>query len=158
MVILIAHRGNLKGPDPEVENRPEQIDLCIGLGFHVEIDLRYIDDSFYLGHDYPDHHINEDYLLARKDSLYCHAKDLAALRRLLEMKMKCFFHDTDAAVLTSDGMIWCYPGQRSGSSLDILVMPERVDPEFGSLNSDLKICRGICTDYPLRIKNNFLNQ
>ena len=35
---IIAHRGNIGGSNPEVENNPEQIDKCIAEGYDVEID------------------------------------------------------------------------------------------------------------------------
>ena len=52
---IISHRGNINETDSSVENSPDQIDNCISLGYDVEIDLRIIDDVFYLGHDTPDH-------------------------------------------------------------------------------------------------------
>ena len=52
---IIAHRGNIGGSNPEVENSPEQIDKCISEGYDVEIDLRYDDltKTLWLGHDSP---------------------------------------------------------------------------------------------------------
>ena len=38
---LIAHRGNLNGPNPLVENDPQRITYCIDEGYDVEIDVRY---------------------------------------------------------------------------------------------------------------------
>ena len=38
---LIAHRGNINGPNPETENTVNQIDKCIEEGYDVEIDLWY---------------------------------------------------------------------------------------------------------------------
>jgi hypothetical protein len=38
-MILIAHRGNLDGPNPSMENHPDYIDAAINAGFHVEVDL-----------------------------------------------------------------------------------------------------------------------
>ena len=29
---------------------------------------------------------------------------------LLDMRTRCFWHDTDTVTLTKDGHIWCYPG------------------------------------------------
>jgi len=50
---LIAHRGNIDGPNSSQENRPEYIEAAIAKGYDVEIDIRY--DTFnkilYLGHD-----------------------------------------------------------------------------------------------------------
>ena len=35
---IISHRGNIKGPQPDKENRPSYIDCAIGNGYQVEID------------------------------------------------------------------------------------------------------------------------
>ena len=49
---LIAHKGNVNGPDSSKENTPAQIEWCIDNGYDVEIDVRYNseNDKFYLGH------------------------------------------------------------------------------------------------------------
>ena len=39
-MILIAHRGNIDGPNPEMENNPQYIDKAIDSGYNVEIDVR----------------------------------------------------------------------------------------------------------------------
>jgi hypothetical protein len=36
---LYAHRGNLFGPKPELENTPDYIDQAIKFGFKVEVDV-----------------------------------------------------------------------------------------------------------------------
>ena len=38
---LIAHKGNVNGPDSSKENTPAQIEWCIDNGYDVEIDVRY---------------------------------------------------------------------------------------------------------------------
>ena len=50
---LIAHRGNVTGPNPLRENSLEYIDDAIKLGYDVEIDVRHIEweQQLYLGHD-----------------------------------------------------------------------------------------------------------
>ena len=39
----------------ELENNPKQIDICIEMGYDVEVDLRYdeLTGSLWLGHDEP---------------------------------------------------------------------------------------------------------
>ena len=54
-MIFIAHRGNLTGPNQQLENSPAYIDAARIAGFHVEIDVWQRDEKFYLGHDQPDH-------------------------------------------------------------------------------------------------------
>ena len=36
---LIAHKGNIDGPNSVTENHPDQIDKCIAEGYDVEVDL-----------------------------------------------------------------------------------------------------------------------
>ena len=38
---LIAHRGNVYGPESDKENSPDYIDKSISMGYDVEIDVRY---------------------------------------------------------------------------------------------------------------------
>jgi len=61
-MIKIAHRGNTRGPKPELENSPEYISKAIEDGFEVEIDIWFQDgEGFFLGHDYPKYKIDEDF-------------------------------------------------------------------------------------------------
>ena len=38
-MILVSHRGNLSGPDPDKENNPTQINKTLDLGYDCEVDL-----------------------------------------------------------------------------------------------------------------------
>ena len=51
MMLLIAHRGNTFGPNPEKENSPDYIMDAIDRGYDVEIDVWVREDRFLLGHD-----------------------------------------------------------------------------------------------------------
>ena len=57
-MILISHRGNINGVNLERENTQSYIQEAIDLGYDVEIDVRYIDKKFWLGHDKSDYEIN----------------------------------------------------------------------------------------------------
>lgn len=146
-IIYIAHRGNLNGPDPINENKPEYLLDAINNNYYVETDLWYIDNKFYLGHDEPQYEINIDFLLNIKDKVFCHCKNIQALLFIINYypEIECFFHDKDDCVLTSKNNIWTSPGQEL-TPLSICVMPERVDQIPYN-------CLGVCTDYP--IKYNF---
>jgi len=51
-MIVLAHRGNLRGPDPQRENSPDSIAAAISSGFGIETDLRRAaDGNFYISHD-----------------------------------------------------------------------------------------------------------
>ena len=45
---IIAHRANFGGPKKKNENQLSSIETCIGMGYDVEIDIRYLDGKFFL--------------------------------------------------------------------------------------------------------------
>ena len=143
---LIAHRGNVNGPDPSVENSLEYIDTAINLGYDVEIDLRCESNDFYLGHDESQYHVFMEWLVERKNNLWIHCKDFASLEFLskCDTDFNYFWHDTDDHTLTSNGFIWSYPGQPHSSN-SIVVLPENTETfKFSASEYD---CYGICSDY-----------
>jgi len=51
-MIVLAHRGNLRGPDPEHENSPDSIAAAISRSFGIETDIRRAaDGGLYISHD-----------------------------------------------------------------------------------------------------------
>jgi hypothetical protein len=148
-MILIAHRGNINGPDIKTENTEEQISKCIQLGYHVEIDIRYIDGELYLGHDIPTNKTSLEFLLQYKNSLWIHCKNLDAILFLKKQDLIIFSHDKDNYVLCSNGIIWAYPGQEVKDHC-ISVMPEwKGQLWYENIDKD---CYGICSDYVEKIK------
>jgi glycerophosphoryl diester phosphodiesterase len=151
---IIAHRGNIDGPNPLTENQPEIIDKAIDLDFDVEIDIRYntIDGQLYLGHDDSQYIVTQYWLAQRMDHLWIHCKNLDALYYFVNKTSgyNYFWHETDKFTLTSKKYIWTYPGQPYTAS-SVIVMPELSikDEDFSSLN--VYNCYGICTDYPQRL-------
>jgi len=136
---LISHRGNTQGPLPEKENQPLYIRETLALGFDVEIDVWYVDNLFYLGHDSPDYPVTVSFL--KQDKLWLHAKNHAALIKLLDLGLHVFSHNIDDVVLTSRGIPWAYPGKPIYKS--ICVMPELANYTTEELKSSL----GICSDF-----------
>ena len=61
-MILISHRGNFKGRNPEKENHPDYIKDAIERGYHVEVDVWVNNGIFYLGHDEPQWRVDVDFL------------------------------------------------------------------------------------------------
>ena len=137
---LIAHRGNMNGPNPERENTVSYIVEAITLGYDVEVDVWYDPerDIFQLGHDKPDEIVTAAFL--KSPQIWCHAKDIVTLRMLHARGTHCFIHDIDPATLTSDNHIWIYPGME--------LVPDSICvlPELG-YNGEIKRCYGICSDY-----------
>ena len=143
-MLLIAHRGNFKGPNIEMENKPEYILNTIQKGYDCEIDVWYDGEQWYLGHDNPKYGIELGFLKNHK--LWCHAKNLQALQNLLKNNIHCFWHQEDDYTITSKGVIWTYPGKLLTKN-SICVMPEESNQDVNTLN-----CLGICSDFIERYK------
>ena len=144
-MILIAHRGNLNGKSNK-ENKPGYIHKALWQGFDVEIDVWYIDDEFWLGHDIPQYKIEENFL--ENPKLWCHAKNIDTLYKMsLNSLIHCFWHQEDDVTLTSRGYLWTYPGkQLTKKSICVL-------PEFENKKSKVilpKNVAGICSDFIVR--------
>jgi len=145
---LIAHRGNINGPNSEFENNPEYIDAALSKGFDVEIDVRYIEDQFYLGHDFAQYPISISWLEERKDNIWIHCKDLTSLKFFVNnlTDFNYFWHQEDDFTLTSQKYIWTYPG-KSYTENSVLVMPE-LNTDIDKMVEMKKYdCKGICSDY-----------
>jgi hypothetical protein len=138
---IIAHRGNLHGPNPTTENKPDTIQEAIRHGFDCEIDVWLVNGVFYLGHDYPETPIPFSFLEFFSEHLWIHCKHLDSLLRLKDT-FNCFYHDKDLYTLTSRGYVWGNINSPTNPRA-IQVMPEK----SGTFSSD---CFGICTDYPIR--------
>ncbi len=143
---LIAHRGNMDGPRPEGENEPAFVRRALQAGFDVEVDVWKIgddeEDSFFLGHDRPEHAVRLQ--LLDNDKVWCHAKNLEALEALLLLDVPhVFWHENDKYTVTSCGKIWTYPGMDVGP-LSILVNPSGIETNL--------VCYGVCSDYVTQYK------
>jgi hypothetical protein len=137
-MIIISHRGNVKGSDPFNENNPIHIKKLLDSSIYVEIDVWFINNRFYLGHDKPDYEITLVFL--KHKNLWCHAKNLEALQELLKENIICFWHQEDDFTLTSNNYIWTYPNKNVGN-LSIIVDKSK---DWRSKNYN---CYGICVDF-----------
>lgn len=136
-MILISHRGNINGPSI-FENEPSHIQKCLGDGIECEIDVWKIQDTFFLGHDNPEHKIDFSFLTQK--GLWCHAKNLEALSDMLKQNINCFWHQNDDFTLTSSGYIWTYPNK---NVLDKSIIVDN-DTNWKEKNYQ---CYGVCSDY-----------
>lgn len=139
--MIIAHRGNIDGPDPITENREDTIIKAIELGFDCEIDVWKVNGQLWLGHDGPEHETTIEFLAVNRSKLWIHCKNLDALIALKD-EYNCFFHDKDTYTLTSKGYIWGNINSPM-TSQTIQVMPEKA-------NEISNVYLGVCTDFPLR--------
>lgn len=147
---IIAHRGNLNGPNEAEENKQDYILKAIAEGFDVEIDVwvKIINNKkeIYLGHDSPQYALenNLKFLFENKDKLWCHAKNIQALEWLKANNFNTFWHQEDNYTLTSKGFIWAYPNMPTQNG--IYVLPERHNTVID------KNAIGVCTDYCYKYK------
>ena len=105
---IIAHRGNLTGPNPSIENTVTAIEQCIKQGFDIEIDVWAIDGKLWLGHDNTRNPIPLKYLILKQNNLWIHAKNIAAAEFLAATDLHWFWHEQDTLTLTSKKIIWCH--------------------------------------------------
>ena len=138
-MILISHRGNISGPDFEKENHPDYITAAKNLGFNVEIDVWFINKSFYLGHDAPAYKVESWFL--QDEKFWCHAKNIDALKEMLDLGAHCFWHQEDSVTLTSQGHIWTYPNMYL-TPRSVCVLTNN-----SQLTNAEQNCYGICSDW-----------
>jgi hypothetical protein len=140
-MLLISHRGNINGSNTNTENSIPQIAIAMRHGFDVEVDVRLLGNDWYLGHDYAQYKIEQSFLQEHAEKLWCHAKNVEALEKMLELKLNCFWHQDDQYTLTSRGIVWAYPNYYCKGA--VLVMPAK---EF--LDNLKESIYGICIDNP----------
>jgi hypothetical protein len=145
---LIAHRGNIWGPQPNLENEPSWIEEVIRLfGYDVEIDVRLIRGELFLGHDEPQYKVDMKFFARICESAWIHCKNLEALHFFLKMpEFNCFWHQNDDYTVTSHGYIWASPGKPVTTN-SIIVMPELAPERFIDHTAF-----GICSDYVSKFK------
>lgn len=150
---IISHRGNIRGPVPDKENRPSYIDCAIGNGYEVEVDLRCIDGELWLGHDNPQYKIDNAWMDKRKEYLWIHCKNLQAAKECQKNNYNSFCHSQDPFVYTSDGKIWIHNDHTNLTFFDDTIIVPVIDKNNvdNFLNNGPKgnnIPFAICTDYP----------
>lgn len=153
-VKIIAHRGNLSGPNPLKENSPDYIEEALSEGFDVEIDLWVKDEQCYLGHDNPQYFVTMEWLEKYKDVLWIHCKHGEALEKISSssVEFNYFYHECDRYTLTSKGIGWVLVGQIPFTKA-VIVLPESID--FYRFNPGyIERSYGICTDKPFFYRDN----
>jgi hypothetical protein len=155
---IIAHRGLLDGPNPDRENSPYMIDYATEQGFEVEVDLRYNDGSWWLGHYISHYEIPVSFVL--RPHIWSHCKTVETFYKMREVcesidpaLINYFYHDSDKVVLTSTGAIWTYMGiPETQHTESICVLPE-VTYGWDNMEEIVNSGKwaGFCTDYPVRL-------
>jgi hypothetical protein len=136
---IISHRGNLTGSDQKLENKPEQIEKVINMGFDVEVDLRVEDNQLYLGHDFTQYNIEYEWIDNLKNNLWIHAKNYESVNFLKKTNLNWFWHDQDDMTLTSHGFIWSNIDKYFTEGITVSLYHKEL-PDY---------ILGVCTDEPL---------
>tara|TARA_R110002020_G_scaffold378499_1_gene589487 strand:- start:2544 stop:2990 length:447 start_codon:yes stop_codon:yes gene_type:complete len=145
---IIAHRGNLNGPTSN-ENSLKSIDNVLNTDFDIEIDVWVKDNKIWLGHDQPDTLLSPTVLYANSSKFWIHCKNKEALLYFSEIdEFNYLYHHADDYTLTSKKYIWVYPNK------PLIKRSICVMPEYG-INGDINVCSGLCTDYPLKYKDEY---
>lgn len=138
----ILHRGLKNGPDRAAENQESLLLERLAEGWDIEIDIwRDSSGVLWLGHDGPTT-VLQDSVLLTHPRVWIHCKNLAALVSM-PAGANYFFHDVDAATLTSQRYVWCYPGNQPGGGRDVVVLPERTGARFPAICG----AAAVCSDY-----------
>lgn len=138
-MVIISHRGNIKGPNPKLENNPDHIRTIIQ-HYDCEIDVWKVGDKIFLGHDNPQYPVDVSFF--NHIGLWCHAKNLEALQFLLELGITCFYHNIDDFTLTNNRYIWTYPGKPvTRRSIIVDLSNNWIEKNYD--------CYGVCVDYIL---------
>lgn len=146
---IICHRGNMFGPNPSEENKPEYLQAALDAGYDVELDVWLKTDGLYLGHDEPTYKINRFFL--QNQRVWAHCKNIEAYLELVKFKnINCFFHTEEEMVMTSQGFLWAHPKCSKFNSNTVLV---KLDPGDGIFNHD--DLYGICTDYASKYMSHY---
>jgi len=109
-------------------NNPAVMNIWLGNGYGIEIDVWYHDGKLFSGHDYPEYLIELASL--HNEMVLVHAKDIETLAflhsRCWNKDIHYFFHDKDKATLTNWGLIVYHSSvnlDRKYNSNEIPVLP-----------------------------------
>ncbi len=151
-MIIIAHRGNLNGID-ENEHSPLNILRCLKSELDVEIDAHWYNDELWMGHDKPVYKCPPSYLTNKH--IWFHAKDLESLEFLVKINAHVFWQQKDEYTITSKGFLWAFSNQHVTSDICIHASLTKSHPYSPVMKDISPTCYGICTDYPLLLKQMF---
>ena len=71
LMLLIAHRGNINGPNP-LRGKPSRLySLYNRKGYNVEVDFWYLENTWVLGHDEPEYEVSDNMLGTFKSRFAC---------------------------------------------------------------------------------------
>ena len=150
---FISHRGNIHGPQPDEENTFDYIDEAIALGYDVEVDLRWKNGQFYLGHDFAQEpSVSLEWIYDRQHFLWLHCKDIDCFS-IAPKAWRKFCHISDPAVVVTPDFLWIHDlsMELNWKCIIPLLTKEDID-NFDLERTRSGDCYGICTDYPMYLE------
>ena len=151
---IIAHRGNMSGPKPDLENCPAHIEKIINY-FDAEIDVRVVNSKIWLGHDVGQYDVSLDWILKYRRRLWIHCKNLEAMKYFNSIRNRgiiYFGHSEDLYVLASNSYIITIKNDVFDKK-SIIVMPEYFNTIY-----NIRLVGGVITDYPLDIRSQLVSE
>jgi hypothetical protein len=158
---IISHRGNLHGPVYKDENKPSVVEAAWAAGFDVEIDFWRYKNRFWLGHDNPQYNVSFSWInhyghIYNDNHLWIHCKNLDAIEYLINRNnqhLAFFWHQTDNFTLTSNNKIWTFPNKEVCNNT--VLVDKNLFHDYNI--TPHKNIFGVCTDYPVKLKEHTSN-
>lgn len=153
--ILISHRGNINGPNPHLENRPDYIMKTLSLDYEVEVDVWKVYGKVLLGHDAPQYHVSEHFL--QQPGLWLHAKNISAIQWIQEREdwVRGFWHESDTVAMVTGGFLWTAQLDIMGHNV-IHMIPNTNTTKIYTTTMFESDLAGICSDYIEKLSSNLV--
>lgn len=139
--IIIAHLGNVRGPNVEQENRFAYVKKALDSGWHVCINVLFYSGGFLLPHASGFDPVPGAFL--SKQRVWCNATTPETLDALCNISAHCLCMDAAPYSLTSAQFIWTKPNYPLAERA-IAVFPEAADAQWLTNFEPA----GICSDFP----------
>lgn len=131
-------------------NHPDSIKKCLDLGLNVRVDVKFLDDNFYLVNS------KEKFLVETKIledyRIWCQAKDILTLEMLSSsLNINCFYFKKDKFTVTSKGFVWnCDKTKIVNRSIF-----QAIDEDWEEIKNKIGSCYGVCSDEPEILMSKF---
>lgn len=140
-MLFISHRGNLNGKNKDIENNPIYINEIIKK-YNVEIDIWKTEDGLFLGHDFPQYKIDDQFLTINRNKFIIHCKNDESLFYFRNTELHIFFHTNDEFTITNKNIIMVNPNSKTIYKDGILMMPEMSDFSL----KEISLFQGLISD------------
>lgn len=140
---LIAHRGNINGPNPDKENTISYINSALNSGFDVEVDVSMNNGDLYLGHDNLQEKIQLRYLMNKRIWVHCKTPD-TFIELSKHTHINSFYQEDDLICRTQLGFFWHHSDYSDHLSDKSIIVSLEYNDKLLNLGHTV---HGICSDY-----------